>query len=431
MTNVSTLMALAVISLVASIGFAYAETVGDETSEVHVYEFPFDVTVVEGGSVIVHNNSTTPYSIEHTGTIGTDKSGTFAFHVNAGTTVEQSFPIENCSSCYYAGIYYWKDTMSGDTGSITIIHPEGWQSPVQEEVGITESVVVVLSGNSTSTITPEPTPIETSGIVVEMTENGFSQTSLIIEDGDSVTFVNTHVKANGNIEPHAISDPFAVPYTELSYWILANSEVSHTYTLDCDGYEFFDRFFDVPSITIECETTQTTTPTHIEPEPTGKYDVAEWTGTYDMVTLQEQLAEITAKFNKAVENLGHEQNKVKSLEDKIDEVNMDYYAVVHTHKELQSKTDQLQSLMTVLENDYQSEKNLTEELQLKLQNTPDNTQQIAEYKSSVETLEDKVSLLEQQKAEITIEKNKWKTLSDNWYAVAVEQLQVMVNVLGL
>ena len=106
---------------------------------------------------------------------------------------------------------------------------------------------------------------------VEMTENGFSQTSLFIEDGDSVTFVNTHVKANGNIEPHAISDPFAVPYTELSYWILANSEVSHTYTLDCDGYTFYDRFFDVPSIEIHCGTaqrvSQSTIPTPIEPEP--------------------------------------------------------------------------------------------------------------------------------------------------------------------
>lgn len=441
MTNVSTLMALAVISLVASIGFAYAETVGDGTSEVHVYDFPFDVTVVEGGSIVVHNDSITPYSIEHTGTIGTDKSGTFSFNVNAGTTVEQSFPVEDCSSCYYAGTYYWKDTINGVTGSITIIHPEGWQPPVQEEVGITESVVVVLSGDSTSTITPEPTPIETSGIVVEMTENGFSQTSLFIEDGDSVTFVNTHVKANGNIEPHAISDPFAVPYTELSYWILANSEVSHTYTLDCDGYTFYDRFFDVPSITIECgygRELQTTIPTPIEPEPPitvttkftsstemgGKYDVAEWTGTYDTVSLQEQLVEITTKFNKAVENLGHEQNKSEQLQNKVNEITTSYHSLTTSNgltneefKKMESERDTLKLEITDLED--------------KLESRPDNTQQIAEYKSSVETLEDKVSLLEQQKAEITIEKNKWKTLSDNWYAVAIQQLQVMVNVLGL
>jgi len=70
-------------------------------------------------------------------------------------------------------------------------------------------------------------------------------------------------------------------------------------------------------------------------------------------------------------------------------------------------------------------------LETKLLNTPDNTQQIANMNGSIITLENKVIKLEQEKAELTIEKEKWKTLSDNWYAVAVEQLRVMVNVLGL
>ena len=257
---------------------------------------------------------------------------------------------------------------------------------------------------------------------VEMTENGFSQNSLSITDGDSVTFVNTHVKANGNIEPHAISDPFASPYTELSYWILSNSEVSHTYTLDCDGYTFYDRFFDVPSITVECGTVNSITD-YIEPPP-GKYDVATWTGTYDMVSLQEQLADLSAKFNKAAENLGHEQNKSNQLQGKVNELTTTYHSLTASYdltngelKKMESERDTLKLEITDLED--------------KLESRPDNTQQIAEYKSSVETLEDKVSLLEQQKAEITIEKEKWKTLSDNWYAVAIQQLQIMINVLGL
>ena len=387
MTNVSTLMALAVISLVASIGFAYAETVGDGTSEVHVYDFPFDVTVVEGGSVVIHNDSITPYSIEHTGTIGTDKSGTFSFNVNAGTTVEQSFPVEDCSSCYYAGTYYWKDTINGVTGSITIIPPEGWQPPVQEEVGITESVVVVLSGDSTSTITPEPTPIETSGIVVEMTENGFSQTSLFIEDGDSVTFVNTHVKANGNIEPHAISDPFAVPYTELSYWILANSEVSHTYTLDCDGYTFYDRFFDVPSITIECGT-----------------DVPEYTGGYTLLSLQQELAEITADLNVAMEEVGVLQNSMTNLNGIISDLESDV-------SERNTTIVNLETQLTQIETTGSSE--------------------IADLQISISTLETTNDSLESEKADLIIERDGWKQLSDNWYAVALEQVRVMVEVLGL
>ena len=302
-------MALAVIGLVSSIGFASAETIGNETSEVHVYinntdDFPFDITVVEGGSVVVFNESQRVIDIQHTGTVGSDKSGTFSSLISTnGGVAEFNFPVENCSSCYFAGTYYFKDSVSGETGSITIIHPDGYT--VQEEVGITENVVVVLGTNSTSTA-PEPTPIE--------------------------------------------------------------------------------------------------------PEPTGKYNVATWTGTYDMVSLQEQLVDITTKFNKAVENLGNEQNKIKQLQSQINDINVGYIKVLADKKDLEDQNN---------------------DLIIELENLPDNTQQIANMISSVETLEDKVSLLEQQKAELTIEKEKWKTLSDNWYAVAMEQLQVMVNVLGL
>ena len=48
---------------------------------------------------------------------------------------------------------------------------------------------------------------------VQVSENGFEYGYLSINSGDTVTFVNVHVKANGNLEPHCISDPFAVPYT--------------------------------------------------------------------------------------------------------------------------------------------------------------------------------------------------------------------------
>ncbi len=193
---------------------------------------------------------------------------------------------------------------------------------------------------------------------VEMTENGFSQTSLSIADGDSVTFVNTHVKANGNIEPHAISDPFASPYTELSYWILSNSETSHTYTLNCDGYEFFDRFFDVPSITIECGTSA--------PE-------------YTLLSLQEELAEITADLNLAIEEAGTLQNSMTNLNGII--ANLEY--------------------------------------------------DVSERDTTIANLETANDNLETEKADLIIERDGWKQLSDNWYAVALEQVRVMVEVLGL
>ena len=322
MTNVTTLMALAVISLVASIGFASAEVIDDVSSEVHVYihdatDLGFNVTVVEGGSVVIHNESQRVIDIQHTGTVGTSKGGTFGNTIPINSTYSLDLPISNCSSCYPAGIYYFKDSISDPfdtalvvekTGSITIIHPDGYT--VQEEVGITENVVVVLGNNSTKT-TPEPTPIE----------------------------------------------------------------------------------------------------------PEGKYNVATWTGTYDMVSLQEQLAEISAKFNKAVDNLGHEKNKVKQLQSQINDINTGYIKALADKSDLEdqnAKYVEENSLLILENNDLKT-----------------STQQIANMNGSINTLENKVIELEQEKAEITIEKEKWKTLSDNWYAVAVEQLRVMVNVLGL
>ena len=222
---------------------------------------------------------------------------------------------------------------------------------------------------------------------VEMTENGFSQTSLSIADGDSVTFVNTHVKANGNIEPHAISDPFASPYTELSYWILSNSETSYAYTLNCDGYEFFDRFFDVPSITIECGTS-----------------APEYTGEYTLLSLQEELAEITADLNLAIEEAGTLQNSMTNLNGII--ANLEYDV-----SERDTTIANLEAQLTQVETTGSSE--------------------IAGLQNTISTLETANDNLETEKADLIIERDGWKQLSDNWYAVALEQVRVMVEVLGL
>ena len=222
---------------------------------------------------------------------------------------------------------------------------------------------------------------------VEMTENGFSQNSLSIADGDSVTFVNTHVKANGNIEPHAISDPFASPYTELSYWILSNSETSHTYTLNCDGYEFFDRFFDVPSLTIECGTS-----------------APEYTGEYTLLSLQQELAEITADLNVAMEEVGVLQNSMTNLNGIISDLESDV-------SERNTTIVNLETQLTQIETTGSSE--------------------IADLQISISTLETTNDRLESEKADLIIERDGWKQLSDNWYAVALEQVRVMVEVLGL
>ena len=64
------------------------------------------------------------------------------------------------------------------------------------------------------------------------------------------------------------------------------------------------------------------------------------------------------------------------------------------------------------------EKGLSVEEETKLNNT------VSELKTQVASLsKDNESLI--------VERDQWKQLSDNWYAVAQEQLRVMINVLGL
>ena len=323
MTNVSTLMALAVIGLITTFGLgsAYADSGihGNATSTVHVYihdmaDIGFDVTVVEGGSVTVHNELSSIIEMEHTGTWGTSNGGTFSGTILANGGVKTfDFPITNCSSCYPAGYYYFKESTGLGTGSITIVHPEGWLPPVQEEVGITESVVVVLGSNSEEETTPEPDPIE--------------------------------------------------------------------------------------------------------PEPTGINNVATWTGTYDLVSLQEQLAEVNANLNNAMEQLGLEKNKVEGLEETVDQLRN---ASLLEQGLLEEQRKTISEAEITIEN-----------LKTELSTPQINQQQIAKYETLQTKYTNDISLLEQQKAELTIEKEKWKTLSDNWYAVALEQLRVMVIVLGL
>ncbi|MBT5992826.1 MAG: hypothetical protein HOG69_00395, partial [Thaumarchaeota archaeon] len=64
------------------------------------------------------------------------------------------------------------------------------------------------------------------------------------------------------------------------------------------------------------------------------------------------------------------------------------------------------------------EKGLSVEEETKLHNT------VSELKTQVTSLsKDNESLI--------VERDQWKQLSDNWYAVAQEQLRVMIDVLGL
>ena len=99
------------------------------------------------------------------------------------------------------------------------------------------------------------------------------------------------------------------------------------------------------------------------------------TVTYDLVDIQTELMDITAEYTVALETIALLQNEVSSLTQQV----------------------------TILE---------AQEF--------DTTS----YDSQISSLESQVSTLE-------ADRDSWKALSDNWYAVAMEQLRIMVDVLGL
>ena len=206
---------------------------------------------------------------------------------------------------------------------------------------------------------------------VQVSENGFEHGYLSINSGDTVTFVNVHyVNSDGLTEPHCISDPFAIPYTELSCVQIADSVTSVTYTLT-SGQTFYDRFFEDFSPVV-VEVSGTTSDTDMDTAP-------DYTGDTDVLALQADLAEVTLDLTNALETIGTLQTQVTDL--------------------------QSESLLLIQSNvDLQS--------------------QLTNAVVDVSPYTDQIDLLVE-------ERDQWKQLAENWYAVALEQVRVMVEVLGL
>ena len=206
---------------------------------------------------------------------------------------------------------------------------------------------------------------------VQVSETGFEHGYLAINSGDTVTFVNVHyVNSDGLTEPHCISDPFAVPYTELSCHMIADSVTSVTYTLT-SSQTFYDRYFEDFSPVV-VEVTETSSDTDMDTAP-------DYTGDTDVIALQADLAEVTLDLTNALSTIGILQAQVTDL--------------------------QSESLLLI-------------------QSNTDLQSQLTNAVVDVSPYTDQIDLLVE-------ERDQWKQLAENWYAVALEQVRVMVEVLGL
>ena len=163
--------ALMVLTLIAtiSIGNAYAIE-GDGTSHVEVDEYPFDITVEEGGSITIHNNGEN--------TINFVSHGWFEGTVPVNDAIALEFPIVNCgTTCFTEGMYYISDLNGGQQSTIEIVKPYVAPQPKYQTTidGITTVDVFTI-------------PFD-----VTITENG----SVTVHNIDSVEHVVSHTGTTG------------------------------------------------------------------------------------------------------------------------------------------------------------------------------------------------------------------------------------------
>ena len=113
---------LAIIPFVLT---AYAEA----PSHVDVYDYPFNITLLEGGNFTLYNNGTS--------NINMVSHGWFNAVALAGGSVTVDLPVER----FFADTYYVQDVMNDSMSTITIVKPQvNFNATSSETVGTFEPI---------------------------------------------------------------------------------------------------------------------------------------------------------------------------------------------------------------------------------------------------------------------------------------------------
>ena len=304
---IRTITALTVLTLIATVGINNAYAIeGDGTSHVEVDEYPFNITILEGGSMTLHNNGEAQINfVAH---------GWFEGSVPTNDAIALEFPIVNCgTTCFFEGTYYVNDLNGGDFSTITIVKPY---------------------------VAPPPAPVY--------------------------------------VEPVYVEPVYVAPV----------------------------------------ETT---------PEPEGIYNVANYDGDVDLITMQTQLAEVTAQFNESITKLADQKLAIENHSTTVQSLNTQIGSLNATSTEVSTLEQTVLSLQ--LEKDTLNAQILTLGNTTAIQQT--TITQLNAQVNDTSILDGKIANLESQIVSLTSERDQWKQLANNWYGVAMEQLSVMINVLGI
>ena len=424
---IKTITALMVLTLIATVSTHNAYAIeGDGTSHVEVDEYPFNITILEGGSMTLHNNGEN--------TINFVAHGWFEGSVPPNDAIALEFPIVNCgTTCFGAGTYYINDLNGGDFSTITIEKPYVAPTPTYQTTkdGITTVDVFTI-------------PFD-----VTITENG----SVTIHNTDSVDHVVSHTGTTGTAKsgtfykviPAQQQITIEFPITGNTIYESGVYAFEDTVTgksgsitiLPWSGSKQVIQDDIVTGISqgiVEQVGIQESIVVVLTPEPTpelivneGIYNVANYDGDVDLITMQTQLAEVTAQFNESITKLADQKLAIENHSTTVQSLNAQIGSLNATSTEVSTLEQTVLSLQ--LEKDTLNAQILTLGNTTAIQQT--TIKQLNAQVNDTSILDGKITNLEAKVVSLTSERDQWKQLANNWYAVAMEQLNVMINVLGL
>ena len=306
--------AMSILGLIALTGTAYAlEDENGNVLEVEVDTFPFDVTLIEEGTIVFTSDVNR-----------TMKSDVSTFELKAGEPF--SLVLDPILDSTNNDGWYVKDV---STGEYSIIRTVDFYVPAPEPIYVPEPIFV-----------PEP-------VIVE---------PVIVEEPVVESLVNFNVTSSatlGTFEP--ISNSTLVTMSDSST--------------------------NVESMVIET---------------TGIQNVATYEGEVDLITMQTKLANVTLSFNESIQKIANQKQQLADQTEKLSAINA---AIVSLQTDRESLSSQVISLQA-------------------------NT-------TAIDIKDNQISVLEANIVSLTSDRDQWKALANNWYGVAMSQLEVMVNVLGL
>ena len=420
---IKTITALMVLTLIATVSTHNAYAIeGDGTSHVEVDVYPFDITILEGGSMTLHNNGENRIDfVSH---------GWFEGTVPVNDAIALEFPVVNCgTTCFTEGMYYISDLNGGQQSTIEIVKPYVAPPPTYQTTkdGITKVDVFTIPFDVTITENGSVTVHNTDTVEHVVSHTGTTGTSKSgtfykVIPAQQQTTIEFPITGSTIYEPGVYTFEDTVTGKSGSVTVIpwiGSQQMIQDNTVTGVSQGIIEQVGIQEDIVVVLK--QELTPESIVDE--GIYNVPKSKTNMDLITLQTQLATVTAQFNDSITKLADQKSaienhdsQVQSLTTQIESLNStatSVSALEQTVLSLQSEKDELDAQIVSLGNQTAIQLATIESLQ------------------SDTTLDVKIAELESQIVTLTNERDQWKQLANNWYAVAMEQLNVMVNFLGI